>query len=116
MRNPCVIDVVNNRLANVLHYLLTQQPGQQTDIATAYFSVRGFQQLRDTLPNLRHFRLLLGDEPQAAGDVGLRPDGKSFLRGELNAEPLSATTQQLVEDLIRCSARSSRNLAGTSRE
>src|SRR5437588_12895472 len=94
MHIPYVIDNVNNRLADVLNYLLSQKSGQQMDVATAYFSVRGFQQLRHTLPNLRHFRLLLGDEPQAAGDVGLRPDARSFLRGELNAEPLAASTQQ----------------------
>src|SRR5688572_12622409 len=101
MRIPYVIDNIDNRLADVLNYLLSQQPGQQMDVATAYFSARGFEHVRDTLPNLRHFRLLIGDEPHQPGDIGLRPDSKAFLRGELNAEPLSLHMQVLVEDLIR---------------
>jgi hypothetical protein len=27
-------------------------------VASAYFSIRGFEQLRSTLPDVRHFRLL----------------------------------------------------------
>ncbi|MCI0577972.1 MAG: phospholipase D-like domain-containing protein [Chloroflexi bacterium] len=101
MRIPYVIDNVNNRLADVLNALLQSQAGQQLDIATAYFSIRGFQQLRHTLPAVRRLRLLLGDDPKTAERVGLRPDAADFLRHELNAEPLRAETQQLVEELVR---------------
>lgn len=77
-----------------------QQP--QLDIATAYFSVRGFELVRATLPGVRHFRLLLGDDPQDAGAIGLsRRTRGTYLRNELNAEPLTAATQRLVEELIR---------------
>jgi hypothetical protein len=63
MRIPYVIDNVEHRLADVLNGLLAEQPGRELDIATAYFSVRGFEQVRETLPGVRHFRLLLGDQP-----------------------------------------------------
>jgi hypothetical protein len=76
-----------------------QQP--QVDIATAYFSVRGYELLRETLPSVRHFRLLIGDSPQDADAVGLRTDSRAYLRNELNAEPLAEATQRLVEEIIR---------------
>jgi hypothetical protein len=54
----------------------------------AYFSIRGFELLRHTLPYVRHFRLLLGDKPLEGEDIGLRPDSAAYLRHELNTEPL----------------------------
>ncbi len=99
MRIPYVIDNVEHRLADVLNDLLAEQPGRELDIATADFSVRGFEQVRETLPGVRHFRLLLGDQPTDGVEVGLRPISAAYLRGELNAEPLNAATQRLVEEL-----------------
>lgn len=101
MRIPYVIDNIEHRLADVLNALLQFQTGQQVDIATAYFSIRGYQQVRHTLPAVRGLRLMLGDTPQSGDDIGLQPDSRAFLRHELNAEPLTEATQQLVEELIR---------------
>jgi hypothetical protein len=63
MRIPYVIDNVEHRLSDVLKPLLREQPRRELEIATAYFSIRGFEQLRETLPGVRCFRLLLGDRP-----------------------------------------------------
>jgi SNF2 family DNA or RNA helicase len=101
LRIPYVIDNIETRLADVLNALLQRQHGQQMDIATAYFSIRGFEKVRETLPDLRHFRLLLGDKPLDGEDIGLRPDSAAYLRHELNAEPFNEATLRLVEDLIR---------------
>src|SRR6266511_1132838 len=101
MRIPYVIDNIECRLADVLNYLLKREHGQQVDVATAYFSIRGFEQLRDTLPGVRHFRLLLGDKPLEGEDIGLRPDSAAYLRHELNAEPFTEATLRLVEELVR---------------
>lgn len=101
MKIPYVIDNINTRLADVLNSLLSHQPGQQFDVATAYFSIRGFQQVRQTLPGVGRFRLLIGDEPKTADRIGLRPDSAAFLRHELNSEPLAEATQLLVEELVR---------------
>jgi superfamily II DNA or RNA helicase len=101
MQIPYVIDNMNSRLADVLNGLLREQRNGRLDIATAYFSIRGYQQVRHTLPQLSGFRLLLGDEPKQAEQVGLRPDSAAFLRHELNAEPLHQETQLLVEEMIR---------------
>ena len=57
MKIPYVIDNISTRLADVLNTLLSHQPGQQFDVATAYFSIRGFQQVRYTLPTVGRFRL-----------------------------------------------------------
>ena len=101
MHIPYVIDNITHRLADILNELLGQHPGQRVDIATAYFSIRGFQQVRATLPGVAHLRLLLGDKPIDGEDIGLRPDSAAFLRHELNAEPFNAATLQLVEELVR---------------
>ncbi len=76
--------------------------GRSLDAATAYFNVQGFQLLRDGLVGLGSFRLLLGDEPTAGGDVGLgpRPRAAAALRGELDAAPYSEETLRAVEELI----------------
>lgn len=101
MNIPYVIDNTEHTLANVLNALLQNRYGDEVDIATAYFSIRGYQQVRHTLPNIQHFRLLLGDDPQSAENIGLKPDAAAYLRGELNAEPLTEATQLLVEEIIR---------------
>jgi SNF2 family DNA or RNA helicase len=101
MSIPYVIDNLETRLADVLNDLLARQAGQQLDIATPYFSIRGFEQVRVGLSPVGRFRLLLGDEPQGAHDVGLQPNSRAFLRHELNSEPLTEDTQRLVEDLVR---------------
>ncbi len=101
MRIPYVIDNLDTRLADVLNDLLQRQEVQQVDVATGYFSIHGFAQVRHTLHKVRRFRLLLGDKPDEGENIGLRPDSTSYLRGELNAEPLTAHTMQLVEELIR---------------
>jgi len=84
-----------------LNTLLQREYGQRVDVATAYFSIRGFEQLRDALPSVRHFRLLLGDKPLEGEDIELRPDSAAYLRHELNAEPFTEATLRLVEELIR---------------
>ena len=101
MTIPYVIDNIEHRLADVLNTLLRRQPHQHLDIATAYFSIRGFEHVRHNLAAVSHMRLLLGDQPLAGADIGMRPDSAAFLRHELNAEPLTAKTLSLVEDLIR---------------
>ena len=101
MHIPYVIDNIEYRLADVLNDLLSREQGQQVDIATAYFSIRGWEQVRETLPGVRRVRLLLGDKPLESDDIGLRPDSAEYLRHELNAEPLRETTLRLVEELVR---------------
>lgn len=98
---PYVIDNIETRLADVLNSLLERKSGQRIDIASAYFSIRGFELLRDNLWNVANFRLLLGDQPDTGADVGLRPNSAAYLRKELNAEPFNEATLRLVEDLVR---------------
>lgn len=71
-RIPYVIDNIAISLAEVLNQLLAAEAQPQVDIATAYFSIRGYELVRATLPGVRRLRLLLGDNPQDAAAVGLR--------------------------------------------
>lgn len=105
MRIPYVIDNIEARLADVLNALLRQRAGQKLDIATAYFSVHGFAQVRAGMGDLGGFRLLLGADPQDGAEIGMRPDSAAYLRRELNAEAFSAETLRLVEDLVRFLSR-----------
>jgi hypothetical protein len=63
MRIPYVIDNVEHRLSDVLNHLLREQPGRRLDIATASFSIRGFEHLRETLPGVRCFHRLVAEQP-----------------------------------------------------
>jgi hypothetical protein len=90
---------VQHRLADTLKTLLDRSVGRPLDIATAYFSVSGYRLIKNGLHHLGAFRLLLGSEPHAGEDIGLRADPQR-LKGDLEAEPFAAETLKLVEDLI----------------
>src|SRR5213080_2685202 len=90
-------------MAGVLNDLLAQQKGHLLDVATAYFNVGGWQLLRDELNGLGNVRLLLGDEPEAGSDLGLREIGAKPVKGlirDLARESFNEQTLRLVEDLI----------------
>jgi superfamily II DNA or RNA helicase/HKD family nuclease len=102
---PYVIDNSDpsNTLAAVLNGIMGYYPNSSLDVATAYFSVAGYRELRDSLRSTRSFRLLLGFEPQEGKDLGLTPNNRALaaaLRGDLEALPFSEATMLLVEDLI----------------
>jgi len=108
VRIPYVIDNQKHRLADVLRYLLDTQSVQAMDIATAYFSVRGYEQLADRLQRLSSFRLLLGAEVSEGADLGLIPlerQVRGLLTADLNQEPFDEATMELIRDLIRFLAR-----------
>src|SRR6266702_4248977 len=90
-------------MAGVLNDLLAQHKGHSLDVATAYFNVGGWQLLREGLNGLGNFRLLLGDEPEAGSDLGLREIGAKPVKGlirDLARENFNEQTLRLVEDLI----------------
>src|SRR6266700_3461564 len=78
---PFVIDNQQFRMSTVLNMLLTQYKGQSLDIATAYFNVGGWQLLADAIAEMGSVRLLLGDEPEAGADIGLREAGSQPVKG-----------------------------------
>jgi len=59
------------RLADTLCGLLAEDKEQSLDAATAYFTVGGFGLVKEGLFGLGSFRLLLGAEPTAGGQIGL---------------------------------------------
>lgn len=100
---PFVIDNQQHTMADVLNDLLRHHKGHSLDVATAYFNVGSWQLLRDGLNGLGNFRLLLGDEPEAGSDLGLREIGAKPMKGlirDLARENFNETTLRLVEDLI----------------
>ena len=68
MRIPYVIDTRTHTLAEVLRGILREHGGRAVDIATAYFSVSGYKELREGLGELGSLRLLRGAEPTGSGD------------------------------------------------
>jgi hypothetical protein len=74
MRIPYVIDNQTHRLADILNELLKRHQGRSLDVATAYFTVNGFELVRGGLWELGNFRLLLGAEPVSGQQIGLIPD------------------------------------------
>jgi len=103
MTIPFVIDNQQHTMANILNDLLADHKGHSLDVATAYFNVGGWQLLREGLNGLGNFRLLLGDEPEAGSDLGLREAGARPVKGlirDLAKENFNEQTLRLVEDLI----------------
>lgn len=100
---PFVIDNQQHSMADVLNSLLAQHHEHSLDIATAYFNVGGWQLLRDGLDSLGNFRLLLGDEPEAGAELGLREVGAKPIQGlirELEGTSFNPQTLRVIEDLI----------------
>lgn len=103
MSIPFVIDNQRHRMADALNELLAQSVGKPLDIATAYFAISGYRLLKDGLHQVGAFRLILGAEPHAGADVGLRPNAEALkkrLQGDLEAEPFTEATLKLIEELI----------------
>jgi hypothetical protein len=86
MTIPFVIDNQPHKMADVLNDLLVHHKGHSLDVATAYFNVAGWQLLSEGLNGLSNFRLLLGDEPEAGSDLGLR---------EIGAKPIKRLIRQV---------------------
>ena len=109
MTIPAVIDNSDHRLADALNELLGQCAGSPIDIATAYFAISGYRLVREPLHQTGALRLLIGSSPETGADVGLRPDDtrglKARLRGDLEAEPFTAETLKVVEDLMSLECR-----------
>lgn len=100
---PFVIDNQQHRMTDALNELLDQSAGKPLDIATAYFAISGYRLVKEGLHQVGAFRLLLGAEPHAGADIGLRPNAEALkkrLQGDLEAEPFNEATLKLVEDLI----------------
>jgi superfamily II DNA or RNA helicase len=100
---PFVIDNQQHKMSDVLNQLLAEHKGRALDIATAYFNVGGWQLLRRSLEGLGNFRLLLGDEPEAGADLGLRELGAKPVKGlirDLASTSFNEKTLRQVEDLI----------------
>jgi len=70
-RIPFVIDNNHHMMWYVLKSLLKQCEGKSLDIATSAFDVGPWHLLKDGLSDMSSFRLLLGDEPKDASDMGL---------------------------------------------
>jgi len=103
MHIPYVIDNREHKLADVLNALLRRFESRSMDIASAFFSIRGFQLIQDGLKDIGSLRLLLGARVRSGEDIGLEPgDGalSGLLTQDLAREPYDVETVRLVEDLI----------------
>lgn len=110
MKIPYVIDNNQPTLSSVLNYLLASRDHFMFDVATAYFNVGAFAEVRGGLRRLKKFRLLLGTELASGEDLGvkpraeevklLEPPGVAALRSGLDAASYNREQVELVTDLI----------------
>ncbi len=103
MHIPYVVDNEEHRLADVLNQVLAEHAGRSLDVATAYFTVGGYAQVRERIAELGSLRLLLGAEPSHGMDIGLRPDPglvRGLMKRDVEELPFDEVTLRLVEDLI----------------
>jgi hypothetical protein len=102
LKIPYVIDNQNHLMADVLSGLLLEHRDRSLDVATAYFTVGGFNILKEGLSHLGSFRLLLGAEPFKGEQIGLRPTDAAvpfLMRQDLEDLPYEEKTLRLIEDL-----------------
>ena len=88
-------------MVDILNALLAEYIGYSLDIASAYFTVGGFGLLQHGMEGLGSFRFLMGAEPTAGEQIGLRPaDTRGQIRKDLEVLAFSERTLRMVEDLI----------------
>jgi SNF2 family DNA or RNA helicase len=100
---PYVIDNETHKLVSVLRRILEAHPGKSLDVATAYFTLTGFELLREQIPSLGSFRLLLGAEPTGGQQIGLKPREtavEGLISKDLDELQFSEKTLRLIEDVI----------------
>ncbi len=103
MHLPFVIDNRDHKLADVLNELTARFENRSLDVATAYFTVSGFELVQAGLNKIGSFRLLLGAEPRESEDLGLRPAPQAInlnFRKSVEVLPFEEKTLRLIEDLI----------------
>lgn len=71
---PFVIDNQQHRMADARNELLAQTADKRLDVATAWFAISGYRLAKEGLHQVGAFRLLLGSEPHAGADWGVRPN------------------------------------------
>lgn len=91
-------------LADTLARLIREAEQRQLDVAAGYFEPSAWRHLRDTFPLLERFHLLLGTEPELAGQGEERLDLRRYFRqqlqGDLEQLPFNAHYADLVDSLI----------------
>lgn len=86
-------------MADALNELLAESGGKPLHITTAYFAISGYRMVQEGLYQVGAFRLILGSEPHAGTDVGLRPNAEAIkkrMQGDLEAEPFTEATLKLI--------------------
>lgn len=101
---PDYIDNQRNSLAEVLDRLIQDLGQRELDTATGYFNPLVWRYLKDALPQLETFRLLLGREPELE-HAGLdRLDLRRYFRQKLQTDleelPFDLEHVRLIDELL----------------
>lgn len=101
---PDFIDNSQHKLGGVLHQLITEMAQTEAAIASGYFEPYVWKLIGPALQQLRHFRLLLGRQPEIALPqhdlVDLRRYYQQKLQGDLEHLQYNAAHAEIVEELI----------------
>jgi len=101
---PYVIDNQTLLMSDLLNDLLCEFEGRSMDVASAYFTLEGFNLLCKGLNKLKSFRFLIGAEPHEGKDIGLEPVDrriKGLIRKDFEDMPFDEKRLRQVEDLIQ---------------
>lgn len=96
-----IIDNSGVTLAQFLNEVLHAQSGTNLDIATAFFNLNAYALVRDSIQDVKKFRLLLGKAPEIASDKTLGGELLRMIREEIEGYDLEKSNQDLVQDFIR---------------
>ncbi len=90
----------NNKLADFLNNTLRENATANLDIATAFFDIKAFALIKDSIRDSRKFRLLLGKAPEIQNDKTLGEFLLEEIKNEVEGFDLSKNSSSTVKLFI----------------
>lgn len=89
-----------NKLVDFLNNVLRDNPQTNFDVATAFFNIQAYEMVKDSLNNVKRFRLLLGSTPEIKSERTLGDELLSHIRNEIEGFELSKEKGNNVKKFI----------------
>jgi SNF2 family DNA or RNA helicase len=89
-----------NKLVSFLKDTLKDAPKSNLDIATAFFDIKGFGMIKDSLGGVERFRLLLGKDPDIRTEKTLADILLEDVRSEIEGLDLTRESDSLSKSFI----------------
>lgn len=95
-----IIDNSEITLSAFLNNILAEIPNTRFDIATAFFNIQAYAFVKDTIQDVKWFRLLLGKAPEIRNEETLGKVLSAMIREEVEGFDLSKEKDNLVKEFI----------------